>query len=90
VERDRFDSTTGGEREEAGMLVLERKVQEGFWIEDRIFVKILGIGRRRVKLGIEAPSDSTIMRDELRTQAASKNGTREGIEKEGRNPARTE
>lgn len=47
------------------MLVLDRKVQEGFWIEDRIFVKVLGIGRRRVKLGIEAPSDLKIMREEL-------------------------
>ena len=47
------------------MLVLDRKVQEGFWIDQRIFVKVLGIGRRRVKLGIEAPSDLSIMRAEL-------------------------
>ncbi len=47
------------------MLVLERKIQEGFWIDQRIFVKVLGIGRRRVKLGIEAPSDLSIMRSEL-------------------------
>jgi carbon storage regulator len=70
--------------EEAGMLVLERKIQEGFWIEDRIFVKILGIGRRRVKLGIEAPSESKVVRDELRSPRASENGTREPIEKEAR------
>ncbi len=48
------------------MLVLDRKIHEGFWVEDRIFVKVLSIGRRRVKLGIEAPGDSTIIRDELR------------------------
>lgn len=66
------------------MLVLERKVQEGFWIEDRIFIKILGIGRRRIKLGIEAPPESSIMRDELRSRVASKNGTHPGIEKETR------
>lgn len=53
------------------MLVLERKVQEGFWIQDRIFVKVLGIGRRRVKLGIDAPSDFRIMRDELWSPALS-------------------
>ncbi len=47
------------------MLVLDRKLQEGFWIEGRIFVKVLGIGRRRVKLGIEAPIDSIVVRDEL-------------------------
>ena len=65
------------------MLVLERKAQEGFWIEDRIFVKVLGIGRRRVKLGIEAPVEMKVMRDELRSPA-NKNGVRERIEKEAR------
>jgi carbon storage regulator len=48
------------------MLVLDRKVQEGFWIEGRIFVKVLSVGRRRVKLGIEAPADSKIIREELK------------------------
>ena len=47
------------------MLVIDRKLQEGFWIDDRIFVKVLGIGRRRVKLGIDAPADLVIARDEL-------------------------
>ncbi|MCH8900773.1 MAG: carbon storage regulator [Chloroflexi bacterium] len=47
------------------MLVIDRKLQEGFWIDDRIFVKVLGIGRRRVKLGIDAPADLLIARDEL-------------------------
>ncbi len=48
------------------MLVIDRKLQEGFWIDDRIFVKVLGIGRRRVKLGIDAPADLVIAREELR------------------------
>ena len=56
------------------MLVLDRKVQEGFWIEGRIFVKVLSVGRRRVKLGIEAPTDSKIIREEL------KNGLGEGAD----------
>ena len=57
------------------MLVLDRKVQEGFWIEGRIFVKVLSIGRRRIKLGIEAPRDLTIVREELvEEQASSPNG----------------
>lgn len=47
------------------MLVLDRKIQEGFWIDQRIFVKVLGIGRHRVKLGIEAPSELSIVRGEL-------------------------
>lgn len=64
------------------MLVLERKIQEGFWIEDRIFVKVLGIGRKRVKLGIEAPLESKVLRGELRSAGSSKNGASEGIKKE--------
>ena len=51
------------------MLVLDRKVQEGFWIEDRIFVKVLAVGRRRVKLGIEAPREVKIVREELRSNS---------------------
>ncbi len=47
------------------MLVLERKIQEGFWIDQRIYVKVIGIGKRRVKLGIEAPLDLKITRSEL-------------------------
>ncbi len=50
------------------MLVLDRKVQEGFWIDNRIFVKVLSIGRHRIKLGIEAPEDMIVVRDELRLQ----------------------
>jgi carbon storage regulator len=47
------------------MLVLDRKAQEGFWIDGRIYVKVLDIGKRRVKLGIDAPSDLGIVRSEL-------------------------
>ena len=51
------------------MLVLDRKVNEGFWIEGSegsIFVKVLSIEKRRVKLGIEAPRGVEILREELR------------------------
>ncbi len=47
------------------MLVLDRKVHEGIWIDGRIFVTVLDIGRRRVKLGIEAPDGVEIVREEL-------------------------
>ena len=59
-----------GGGEEAGMLVLDRKIQEGFWIDGCIFIKVLGVGRRRVKLGIEAPSGMTIVREELGSRPA--------------------
>ena len=50
------------------MLVLNRKVQQGFWIDGsdgRIFIKVLSISRDRVRLGIEAPSAMNIAREEL-------------------------
>ncbi len=47
------------------MLVLVRKVQQGIWIEGDIMVKVLSIDRDRVKLGIEAPDDVRVMRQEL-------------------------
>ena len=69
------------------MLVLDRKVQEGFWIEGGIFVKVLGIGKHRVKLGIEAPTNLKIVRDELQSRSAGEapdEGGRPGSDNESR------
>ncbi len=58
------------------MLVLDRKIQEGFWIDGRIFIKVISVGKRRVKIGIEAPHDLEILREELR-ESRSANGADE-------------
>lgn len=47
------------------MLILVRKVQQGIWIEGDIWVKVLSVERDRVKLGITAPVDVKVMRQEL-------------------------
>ena len=47
------------------MLILVRKVQQGIWIEGNILIKVLGVDRDRVKLGISAPDEVKIMRQEL-------------------------
>ncbi len=47
------------------MLILVRKVQQGIWIGDNILIKILDVERDRVKLGIEAPSNVRVVRQEL-------------------------
>ena len=52
------------------MLVLDRKPKEGFWIDGQIFVKILGIRRGRVKIGIDAPGYVPIVREELLSRSA--------------------
>ena len=59
------------------MLILVRKVQQGIWIEGDIWVKVLSVERDRVKLGIEAPSDIKVMRQELFAELANP-GTPDG------------
>jgi carbon storage regulator len=47
------------------MLILVRKVQQGVWIEGGISIQVLSVERDRVKLGISAPTDVKVMRQEL-------------------------
>ncbi len=70
------------------MLVLDRKLQEGFWINGRIFIKVLSIGKRRVKLGIEAPEDLEIVREELNGQGEARPGSGD-LDQQKRGPVRS-
>ena len=47
------------------MLVLTRKVNEGIHIGDKVFVRVVEIGRGTVRLGIDAPGDVPIHRQEI-------------------------
>lgn len=47
------------------MLVLMRKVDQGIIIAGNIVVRVLGVERDRVKIGITAPGEVTILRQEL-------------------------
>lgn len=47
------------------MLILVRKVQQAFWIEGDIWVTVLAVERDRVKIGITAPGNIKVMRQEL-------------------------
>ncbi len=55
------------------MLILSRKLEEAIWLGDNIKIKIMGIEKGTVKLGIEAPSDVTILREELKEAVADVN-----------------
>lgn len=48
------------------MLVLSRRLKERIRLGEGIVVTILDIGRDRVRVGIEAPSNVLVLRDELK------------------------
>jgi carbon storage regulator len=55
------------------VLVLSRKVDQTIVIQDNITIKILEINGDRVKLGINAPRDVVILREELREEVHQEN-----------------
>jgi carbon storage regulator len=54
------------------MLVLSRKVGERILIGDRIAVTVVRVGPGIVRLGIEAPSEMPVVREELRSGESQK------------------
>lgn len=55
------------------MLVLTRKLGEGLVLGPNINLKILEIHKNQIKLGIEAPSDVRIYRNEVYDQIKEEN-----------------
>ena len=47
------------------MLVLTRKKNEQIVIGDRIFVTLVSVGRGQVRLGVDAPKDVPVHRQEV-------------------------
>ena len=55
------------------MLVLTRKEGECIRIDNRIVIRIHNIGKNRVRVAIEAPSDIPIYREEIYVRIAEEN-----------------
>ncbi len=53
------------------MLVLSRKVGERILIGDNVTVTVVRIAPGVVRIGVEAPDNMTIVREELKDQAKS-------------------
>jgi carbon storage regulator len=47
------------------MLVLSRKVGEKIVLDDSIVVTVVRVDRKRVRLGVQAPPQVTVLRHEL-------------------------
>jgi carbon storage regulator len=54
------------------MLVLTRKVGERIQIGDKIFITVVRINGMAVRLGVEAPAELAVVRQELAERAAAK------------------
>jgi len=50
------------------MLVLSRKVGEKIWIGENISVTVVRVAQGIVRIGIEAPEDLPIVREEIKDQ----------------------
>lgn len=74
------------------MLILTRKMNERIFIGDEIVLVVLGFENNRVKLGIEAPADVTILREEIRNNTKSENSDSvsvSSISEQGADPVKT-
>lgn len=54
------------------MLVLSRKESQRIKLGESIVVTVVRLGRDKVRLGIEAPSDVIVLREELEPHEAAK------------------
>ena len=62
------------------MLILSRKINESIVVGEVIEVKILEVAGERVKIGISAPRDVSIVRRELLDQVQAENVAAAGQE----------
>ena len=56
------------------MLILTRKVDQAIVIQGNILVTVLRVERDRVKLGISAPEEITVLREELLARGDAEKG----------------
>ena len=64
------------------MLVLSRKVGERIWIGDHVAVTVVRINSGAVRLGIEAPPDWSVARQELLEKDENSSDNAEPLEHE--------
>ena len=63
------------------MLVLTRKAGERILIDNNIVIEVLEIQGNRIRLGIQAPSGVSILREELLVERSNNETTRPALTK---------
>jgi len=61
---------------EKGMLILTRNVNEKIMVGDDVEITVLSVTGGQVRLGVEAPKDVPVHREEIYQQIKQKQGSR--------------
>jgi carbon storage regulator len=61
------------------MLILTRKTDQRIIIDDDIVVTVLAIEGDRVKIGIRAPAEVSVLREEVRREVGGENRRAAGV-----------
>lgn len=64
--------------QESGMLILTRRVGETLIIGDNIEVTVLGVKGNQVRLGVKAPKDVSVHREEIYERIRDEEGGEPG------------
>lgn len=65
------------------MLVLSRKVGERILIGDKIAITVVRVGPGIVRIGVEAPQNMVIVREELKEQCKAPSSSEGGVASPG-------
>ena len=65
------------------MLILSRKLDEEIWLGNDIKIKIISIDKGSVRLGIDAPADVIILREELKAAVKVENRRATAVVEDG-------
>jgi carbon storage regulator len=70
------------------MLVLSRKVGERVWIGENIAVTIVKVSGNGVRIGIEAPAELPVVREELKLRLEAEQSASGSVEETPRSASR--
>jgi carbon storage regulator len=70
--REGFDNRYSTNEREISMLVLSRKLGEKIVIGDNIVVTVVKIDRNQIRIGIEAPHEVPVYREEISPNRVAK------------------